>query len=201
MAGNVTKFEWDARKHVAAQLLAEEKLSDEKVAKEVGISKRQLERWKKHPDFSARVQHLVAALAKAGARRAIARRSNRVRALDARWEAMQQVIRERAEDMANVPGGKTGLLVRTTKGIGRGNTFQIIEEYAVDTGLLRELREHEKQAAQELGQWTEKKEVTGKDGQPLCELSDAKLAAIIEADTSRRSSGIAASANSPDESA
>ena len=28
--------------------------------------------------------------------------------------------------------------------------------YSVDTGLLRELREHEKLAAQELGQWEER---------------------------------------------
>lgn len=61
--------------------------------------------------------------------------------------------------MKDVPGGNTGLLVRTTKGIGSGDTFQIVDEYAVDTGLLRELREHEKQAAQELGQWIDKSEV------------------------------------------
>jgi hypothetical protein len=29
------------------------------------------------------------------------------------------------------------------------------------------MRAHAKQAAQELGQWTEKKELTGKDGTPL----------------------------------
>jgi hypothetical protein len=34
-----------------------------------------------------------------------------------------------------------------------------VEEYQVDTGLLKELREHEKQAAQELGQWSEKARV------------------------------------------
>jgi hypothetical protein len=32
----------------------------------------------------------------------------------------------------------------------------VVEEYEVDTGLLKELREHEKQAAQELGQWSDK---------------------------------------------
>jgi hypothetical protein len=34
-----------------------------------------------------------------------------------------------------------------------------VEEYQVDTRLLKELREHKKQAAQELGQWSEKARV------------------------------------------
>jgi hypothetical protein len=33
--------------------------------------------------------------------------------------------------------------------------------------LLGELRAHERQAAEELGQWTEKRELTGKNGGPL----------------------------------
>jgi hypothetical protein len=31
-----------------------------------------------------------------------------------------------------------------------------VAEYSIDTGLLKELRDHERQAAQELGQWAEK---------------------------------------------
>lgn len=43
----------------------------------------------------------------------------------------------------------------------------IVYEYKVDTGTLAELRRIEQQAAQELGEWTEKKELTGKDGVAL----------------------------------
>lgn len=43
----------------------------------------------------------------------------------------------------------------------------IVYEYRVDTGTLAELRKIEQQAAQELGEWTEKKELTGKDGGTL----------------------------------
>jgi hypothetical protein len=35
----------------------------------------------------------------------------------------------------------------------------VVDEYAVDGVLLKELREHEKQAAQELGQWSDKAKV------------------------------------------
>ena len=46
-------------------------------------------------------------------------------------------------------------------------TTLLVEVASLDVGLLKELREHEKQAAQELGQWTEKRELTGKDGGPI----------------------------------
>jgi hypothetical protein len=70
---------------------------------------------------------------------------HRVRALENRWQRMHQVIDARAADatMKDVPGGTTGLLVRTYRSIG-GDT---VVEYAVDTGLLRDLRAHEEQAA------------------------------------------------------
>jgi hypothetical protein len=63
---------------------------------------------------------------------------------------------ERAADMAEVPGGGTGLLVRQYQG---GAPI-----YKVDTGLVSligQLLAHEKQAAGELGQWTEKRDVSG----------------------------------------
>ena len=40
-------------------------------------------------------------------------------------------------------------------------------EYTVEVGLLRKMREFEKQVAEELGPWTEKKEVSGAKGGPV----------------------------------
>jgi hypothetical protein len=57
---------------------------------------------------------------------------------------------------ADVPGGTTGLLVKDYKGKDADQPV-----YKVDTRLLAELRAHEKQAAEELGQWSEKQELTG----------------------------------------
>ena len=42
-------------------------------------------------------------------------------------------------------------MVRNVKQIGGGDTAQVVEEYVLDTGLLREVREIEKQAAIECG--------------------------------------------------
>jgi hypothetical protein len=61
--------------------------------------------------------------------------------------------------MASVPGGATGLLVRRVKRIGTGPSAGAVEEFAVDTRILRELRAHEQQAARELGQWIGRSDV------------------------------------------
>lgn len=82
-------------------------------------------------------------------------KNSRLAALEDRHERMRIVMDERAEEMAGVPGGRSGLLVRQIKQVGQGDNAQIVEEYKLDTGLLSEFREHEKQAAMELGQWQE----------------------------------------------
>jgi hypothetical protein len=63
--------------------------------------------------------------------------------------------------MKHVPGGHTGLLVRTVKSVRDGSDTTIVEEFAVDTGLLREMRELELQVSKELGQFIEKHEHGG----------------------------------------
>jgi len=185
MSPNVTThapFKWTGRSDRAAVLVAEDLRTDEEIAKEAGVTKRQLERWKQHPEFAARVDQVGEQLRAAVLAEGISRRENRVAALNDRWQRLQQVIEARAEDMPDVPGGSTGLLVRQVKLVKVYSTTtnpddvdepdeadvlisaklsQEVAEYAVDTGLLKELREHERQAAQELGQWTEKSEHSG----------------------------------------
>jgi hypothetical protein len=56
------------------------------------------------------------------------------------------------QEFSETAGGKTGLLCRDVKGKDASQ-----EIFKVDIGLLAELRQHEKQAAQELGQWNEEK--------------------------------------------
>lgn len=164
----MVEFKWTKPRERAAKLLAEDALTDEQIAAQVGVTPRQLWNWKAAPAFSDRIAEIVAAYRDAIKAEGIANVKNRVAAQNDRWERMQAVIAERAasEEMANVPGGKTGLLVHTYKLVG-GKEPVVMDEYAVDTGLLSELRAHEKQAAQELGQWTEKQEVTGKGGKPI----------------------------------
>lgn len=161
----MTPFPWSQKREQAARSVAQGEGTSAEIATRLGIALETLERWQQHPEFQARVRcHLEAALTQG-----IAERLNRVQALDDRWLRMRRIIAERAAsaEMQSVPGGTSGLLIRTVKGVGGGENFQVVDEYAVDTGLLRELREVEKQAAQEMGQWTEKHEHTAAESEPI----------------------------------
>ncbi len=183
-----TEWTWSARRERAAGLVAEDQLSDQAISDQVGVSKRTLENWKRVPAFAARVEELVAAARERVRAEGIANRANRVAAANRRWLALQAVLDARGADplMAEVPGGPTGLLVRQAKLVkvyggdearegddGDGEELvslkrsQVMYEYTVDTGTLRELRELERHAAQDLGQWAERQEHTGEGGGPL----------------------------------
>ena len=177
------------RQERAALLLAADDLSDEKIAEAVRVGRATLSRWKLRDDFKARVQAHRAAIAERVVAEGVAVKVGRIRQLDRRWRHLRAVIDERAADpaMQNVPGGKTGLLVRQRKVIGTGSNAQTIEEYVVDVATLRELRGLEQQAAQEMGQWTEKRETTATvdleaDAEDWRDRLRAKLDRIMQAE-------------------
>lgn len=169
------------RQEQAAQYVAEDKLLDEEIIKRLKIAPRTFYYWKTDAEFMTRVAELREDFRKAVRERGIAILENRVDALNDRWKGLRQTIAERAEDLAGeVPGGSTGLLVRKPlfvkvlehKAVKATSIAdledadfiptrqaELVYEYAVDTGLLTEMRNLEKQAAQELGQWTERSEV------------------------------------------
>lgn len=152
-------FGWTKPREEAAILLAENNLSDEAIAQRAGVTRRTLANWKLHPEFSARVGDHVGQIQVGMLRLAIAKKHKRLETLDAMHDKLLRVIDERAAEQLNAPGADTGLVVRQIKQVGAGRDAQIVEEFAVDTGTLRELRALEEQAAKELGQWIEKSQV------------------------------------------
>lgn len=154
-------FTWNDERRLAAQLLADGNLTDVEIAEIAGVDRTTLWRWKQEPEFIEVIEGHLEVFKQEVRRRGIASRDRRIKALNDRWSRLQRVVEERADDPAheNVPGWKTGLLVHNVKSVGGGESATVVDLYEVDTGLLRELREHEKQAAQELGQWTERHEV------------------------------------------
>jgi hypothetical protein len=112
----------------------------------------------------------------------IAHLQARVDQYNERWFALRQIVSERATspEMQNVAGGKTGWLVRTIKQIGGGDNAQVVEEYAFDAALHRELRELEKHAATDLGQWSEKREHSGPNGAPIPIQQTVNLSALTD---------------------
>lgn len=171
MLQNPTLFEWTKEQIDAAKDVATGELTQEEIAAKAGVERMTLYRWRKHPEFAARIDEHVEEFRRAASQRGIGALHRRVAAQDDRWQRMQRIIKERgaAPDMQAIPGGSTGLLVRSYKSIGGGEDAEKVEEYTFDTGLAKSMLDHEKQAAQELGQWEEKvsQEISGKGGAPI----------------------------------
>lgn len=156
-------FKWTSRSRKAAQLVAENELTHVAIADAVGISRMSLYRWLNNTAFREAVADLAGVIRNAVMQEGIANKVRRMQALNEAFDKTEQVINERAADpdLQNVPGGKTGLVVRQQKMIGSGFSATTVDEYFVDAALLRERRETLKQAAIEVGDWTEKREHSG----------------------------------------
>jgi hypothetical protein len=143
-----------AKRETAAQLVAEDRLTDEKIAESLGVSRKTLHVWKQHPAFSARVTELESIWTNRALKNNLARREYRLAVLADQHGRCLAIRDARASDpsMADVPGGATGMLVRTYKGLGNGENARVVEEYAYDAALDREIRELQAQCAEELGQ-------------------------------------------------
>jgi len=180
------------RRERAAQLVAEDRLPDSEIAAAIPIGRGTLGRWKLEPDFQAMVKAHKTELRAGVVRRGIASKQERLDDLTEIRRRLWQIAEERAvherEYVARnptatpLPGADTGLVIRRWKVAGGIK----VEEYEPDTALTGEIRATLKQAAQELNDWTEKRELTGKDGGPLSvavrpdlkDLSDEELVVV-----------------------
>jgi hypothetical protein len=160
--------------------VAEDRLSNREIAAEVGVAHETFRRWKLHPEFLARVDSLVSAISETLKARSIASREYRIEVLNDRWDRLKRLMEARAQQMADVPGGDSGLLMkvlrqvkvqislddlapggtsvsqrakRTIEKAAGGKRTVEVADYVLDTALLRELRELERHVAMETGQW------------------------------------------------
>lgn len=150
------EFAWTQNALIAAQLVAEGDLTQHQIAERADVTRQTLYVWRKAPEFASRVNELREEFRQAIRQRGIAIIEKRVEAQNDRWRRLQRIISARSEDPAyhEVPGGDTGLLGRVAKWVGTGDNREFVVEYELDAALLREIRELEKQTAQELGQWS-----------------------------------------------
>jgi len=170
-------FAWTKTRETAAFLVADDRLKDEEIAAKVGVTGRQLDRWKVHPEFAERVREHVAAWKAEIRRRGLAIKERRVESLIRDFEATEVIVQERGKQLdqellpddersAYAGGARTGFIARDWK--GKDATAPV---YQFDAALMRERRELRRQIAVELGDWVERRdleaEVTGKDGGPI----------------------------------
>ena len=74
-----------------------------------------------------------------------------------------------ADEEYPAPGAEEGVMTRTRRSMGKGADFQVIVDWAIDTGLLTQLLNHEERAARELGQLVARSTLapTDANGDPL----------------------------------
>ena len=185
MQQNATEKRLTKKQEQAAALLADGKPSDELIAKRLKINRTTLHRWKKLPAFQARIDEILAEVKRKLRERGVTEKLNRIEVLNTRHKRLERIIEARAVEHKGVPGGDTGLLICQVKFIKVYETGESeavadadellhptrtsvqVKEYMIDVGLLREMREIEKQAAIELGEWTQKHEHSGADNGPM----------------------------------
>jgi hypothetical protein len=171
----------------AAAMVAEDRLTNDQIGAAIGVTRKTIERWKSDAEFAARVAEIVEAARAEALRCGVAVKAERIRGYQDRYQRMRALLDARAAMGQRLvaatqgdsdadrylrslfgkgelpPGLETGLLVKTVKVVGKVTE----EEWSVDTGLLSEMRACEKQAAQEMGDWTERQEHTGARGGPI----------------------------------
>lgn len=148
---------WTEASQNAALLIAKGKLQILQISVVVGVAEKTVHAWKKDPEFMAVVNDHRAMIREEIRRVGIADLENRVEAQNDRWNRLRQLMEARADsvEMAKVPGGKLGVLVRKEKEIGKGDKAKFVEEFELDKPLLDAILALEKQVAQELGQWND----------------------------------------------
>lgn len=135
----MAEFTWTAKKEAAALELALDNLSIEAIAKKVNLTDRAIYKWKKRPEFQARVEEHLKAIRQEMATVGILSKTVRARRLQKRFDQCNKAIE---------------MQLAASNGM------------SVNAALVKEERELAKQAAQEAGQWTEKTDVTS-GGAPL----------------------------------
>jgi hypothetical protein len=138
----------------AAQHVAEDTLTDEEIAAECGISRRQLARWKLREDFRAAVGAIMTAYRDQVLSGGLCRREVRVAELHSQYRNLKTAIKERAT--AGASEGATGYLMKRDKIIGSGPNSKDTIEYEIDVATNKEMREVLDLIAVEVGQRVEK---------------------------------------------
>jgi hypothetical protein len=168
----MSAFKWDENKENAAALFAVGDLSWQQIADQVGVTLRSVETWHATEDFKARIAENREIIRQRVLTEGVANKVERVRRLNKRWSQINQIFDERAEDVRNIsePGYGTGLLNCITTTVTKGDMTYTTDEFKPEIALLKEEREIAKQAAIEVGDWTEKQEVSG--NQPVLVVLD-----------------------------
>lgn len=191
-AALVTQPRLSFRMIKAARLLAEEELSQQQVAKRIGVSEYAICRWKRnYPAFANLVETYRVRLRSDVLDRGIARKEIRLKKLAGMHARIERVIAKRAEyaedDPAfiNVAGADTGLITLDRVCIGGGQHGEFVDKFSVDHDLIKRHNEILEQVAKEKGEFEPDKSPKGDQHQHVHihypTLTDGENAAAVQA--------------------
>lgn len=149
-------WRWSSRKITAVGLFADD-CTIAKAAEILHVSTTVLERWRRAPEFKARIQQVRQAWDASVMSSGIARKSKRVALLQRLQDEQIKLFESRQLQNGN------GLVAIEPKMIGE----RIIDMEVFDGSLNREMRATVNQAAEETGQLVSRTELSGPDGGPL----------------------------------
>jgi hypothetical protein len=151
-------FVWSEPRLRAAFLLAEDELSDEQIADEVGVARNTLATWKRHPAFRVKLLEFVQAVETEIVHIGITRKRNRIARLQKMVDRLEALIEARAlDDSYGAPGQSTGLVITKPVMSAKGDAIEY--EHKFDAAIVREYRATLEMVAKELGQLSEKVEL------------------------------------------
>jgi hypothetical protein len=169
-----------AKQLKAAALVGEDALSNARIAAECGISTSTLDKWKQDRQFQDAVRKKVQELDDAVSQLQYAKRRERIRALDDMARDYVTIAEERAAWFAindpDVPGGRTGRIVRQERVLGSGKGQVRTTEYVLDKALDQGLRDTFVHIAKERGEWSDgRRELSGPNGTPLLPIIEIEV--------------------------
>ena len=146
------KIDTERRLKAAAMLAAGRTIVE--TAKAISVDEKSIDKWKKTPEFLSMIQEATEVLRNRILSHGAAVKEYRIRAKRRRLGQLLCIARARGGDSTR--GGaewdKTGFMVQRLKGVGSGDNFLLTTEFELDTGLLREISNLEREIAEEMGE-------------------------------------------------
>lgn len=166
-------WKWDRRKTKAAVLLASGDHNRDKICELVPCDKNTLARWKRVPEFRDRVQEIRDEILDDLVSHGVGNKSRRIRRLNKHWEDLMQVLttKDLNAKLEGLHGEHGGMLAARrvddweVKDGKRKKITKTIFVFDRDVPrILKEMREIEKAAATEVGDFIQKIQLDPSDG-------------------------------------
>lgn len=152
-----------------AALQTSEGRSAQKIADQLKVTRKTIERWRQLPPFVARVREHQEELFRSIRAKGVAVIELRVRARQRRLNALYSICKKRAANpkRGNAEWDDTGLVVRRDKMLGSGETAMLTTEFELDAAMLKAMYDLEEGIATDMGQRRHRIDVNVPDKPPM----------------------------------